>query len=147
VKRTALVRRTPLRGTGTYLFRRTPLARAGSRVTSRHRARRTGFDRATKARILDRDLASCVIAVCCDGSPGTAQTVHHLENRGMGGAESANVVTNGVAACHLDNGWVEDFPDQARAFGWKRVRGHAPAVVYPDGRRYQLLTDGTRRPA
>lgn len=109
--------------------------------------RRTGFDLATKDVILDRDRHACVIAVHCDGQPGSAQTVHHLENRGMGGAPSTNVVTNGVAARHLDNAWVEDHPLQARQMGWKRPRGTIGPVVYPDGRRYQLLSDGTRRPA
>lgn len=134
-------------------MKRTPLARR-TRLTARARQphtptrrRPTGFPPDVKAEILSRDGRACVIAVCCDGRPGSAQTVHHLENRGMGGAASTNTVTNGVAACHLDNAWVEDHPAEARASGWKRRRGQ-PAdspVLYPDG-WHQLQPDGSRTP-
>lgn len=142
MKRTGLARLTPL-PRGRRLARTSLIARR-SITTSR---RMTGFSRAVKAIIFDRDRHSCVIAVLCDGHPGTAQTVHHLANRGMGGAPSANGVTNGVACCHADNGWLEDHPAAAYHQGWKRRRGTTGPVRYPDGRRWLLLADGTRRPA
>lgn len=145
MKRTArLPRRTPL-PRGKALKRAQLLARRS--VTPARPRRTTGFDPATRALILNRDQHACIIAVSCDGSPGTAQTVHHLENRGMGGAPSCNTVQNGVASCHLDNGWVEDNVDRARLLGWKRRRGDPPdrPVFYPAG-WYRLDPDGTRHP-
>lgn len=141
-RRTALI---PGKTLARSPWRRKPMQLADNSRTTR--GRRTGFDRATKAVIFDRDRHSCVIAVECDGRPGTAQTVHHLENRGMGGAPWLNTVTNGIACCHLDNAWVEDHPAQAQAASWKRARGTTGPVRYPDGQWWLLSPDGTRRPA
>jgi hypothetical protein len=118
------------------------------RTGIRSRRKPTGFDRPTQARIFDRDGHACVVAHHCDGTVGTAQTVNHIENRGMGGSSdpAVNTITNGFAVCHADNGWLEDFPVRAYGGGWKRRRGLDPApVLYPDGLRYWLRPDGTRR--
>lgn len=127
-------------------MRRTGALRRLALTAATRSRRRTGFGRAAKAVIFDRDRHACVIAVECDGRPGTAQTVHHLENRGAGGSPQANAVTNGVACCHLCNAWLEDHPLIAYAKGWKRRRGQTGPVLYADG-WHQLLPDGTRRPA
>jgi hypothetical protein len=104
----------------------------------------TGFDRQTKARILDRDGHRCVV---CQGT-GTL-TVHHRLNRGMGGDPTVNTVRHGIAACWPCNSLMESDARVAlvaKVNGWKLRHGDpiTTPVLYPDGDWYVLDIYGQR---
>ncbi len=147
-----LERRTPLRARRelrrTVALRRTAPA-PGTDTTRRQP--RTGFPPKVRRSILARDGNACV---CCGITREQAPlTVHHRINRGMGGDPTVSTVVHGIACCWPCNGLMETSPTratEARRNGWKVKRGQDPAkvrVVYPDGRRWLLLPDGTRRVA
>lgn len=136
------------------MARRKPMRRVALRrnatQTVRHR-RPTGFDPKTAKAILDRDDRTCT---SCGATPPRARiTVHHRVNRGMGGDRTVSTVVHGLAMCWPCNGLMEASPgraEQAREAGWKLDRSQDPAqvpVLYPDGRRWLLTPDGSRRAA
>lgn len=117
------------------------------------RPRRTGFGRATKALILDRDGWACV---CCGLTVAQVPlTVHHRRNRGAGGSRDprTNGPANGIACCRSCNDLMEASAaraTEARARGWKLVHGQDPhlvPVVDWAGRAWLLDAYGQRRPA
>lgn len=155
MKRTALVRRTPLKTTrrlrGAGLFARQVRFAEIPRASSTRRRRPTGFDRPTRRAIYDRDGHACV---CCGITKDQAPlTVHHRINRGHGGNPTVNTVVHGIVCCWPCNGLMETSPEraaEARRNGWKLLRHQDPAqvpVLYPDEQRWLLRADGTRHPA
>lgn len=136
------------RGTG---LRRTGALKRAAMAATRNR---TGFDRATRALVRDRD------SICqgCGATPAAAQRegmrleVHHRWAAGRGGPDTAD---NGVLICGLGNyAGCHRKVDQERAWALRRglvlLTGTDPGsvpVVDNDGHRWQLFRDGTRRAA
>lgn len=138
-----MARGPALRGTGA--LRRLALVATTSRPT--------GFDRRTRALILDRDGHACV---CCGLTAAQTRIVaHHRRNRGHGGSRDpiVNGPANGIACCWTCNDLMESNAPraaEARARGWKLIAGQDPlAVPVVDwvGRRWLLDEHGTRRAA
>ena len=141
---------------GAALRRAGTLRRAALAAASKTRSGRsiTGFDRATRALVCDRD------AVCqgCGDTPSQAKAkglrleVHHRWAAGRGGPDTAD---NGVLICGLGNyAGCHRKVDQDRA--WALTRGlvlrtgtnpGAVPVVDSTGHRWHLFRDGTRRAA
>jgi hypothetical protein len=116
VKRTALVRRTPLARTG----------RLRSAAWTKSVRRRTGFDRRTLALIRDRD-ARCQ---GCGAGPGQVREsglrleVHHRLAKSRGGKDD---ISNGLLLCGLGNAaGCHRRVDHERA--WAILRGLAVAT-------------------
>lgn len=151
MKRTGWPQRTvPLpRGRGPK--RRTPLR--ATRAKTRARREELGFDRRTKALILDRDLHTCV---CCGITAARARIIaHHRINRGHGGSRDpvVNSVAAGMACCTTCNDLMEASAPrllEARNRGWKLRRGQDPTavrVVDFAGRAWAYDQHGGRRAA
>uniref|UniRef100_UPI003F498A4D HNH endonuclease n=1 Tax=Streptomyces sp. CA-136453 TaxID=3240050 RepID=UPI003F498A4D len=106
--------------------------------------RRTGPTDEVRAQVFARDNHRCVRC-----ASGRDLTIHHRVNRGMGSSreEWINRPQNLLTACRTCNGWFEDHPRESYSEGWKVRRPMLPTeltVLYPDGRQYALLADGTR---
>lgn len=107
-------------------------------------------------RVLVRDEFRCVLAL--PGCAGEASLADHRANRGMGGSSILNDLAVLIAACGLCNGRKEDahgamrrilvergvrvVPDSTHAKTLLRCR--TKSVLYPDGIRYRLTSDGQR---
>lgn len=112
--------------------------------------RETGFDRRTKALILDRDGHACV---CCGLTAAQTRIVcHHRRNRGHGGSKDpvTNGPANGIACCWTCNDLMESSAPratEARARGWKLTAGQNPLqvpVIDWVGRHWYLDAHGQR---
>lgn len=117
-----------------------------------------GLPKRLVAAVLDRDQHRCVLAL--DDCQGEANLADHRANRGHGGARTGVLdrMSNLVAACGLCNGAKEDATGVVRlsleARGLRlmtdsthrktALRALVTPVVYPDGREFYLLDDGTR---
>lgn len=106
--------------------------------------------------VLERDGGRCVIAgpFCTV----VATVADHRANRGHGGSKVLNDPRCLVAACELCNGWKEDAHGEDRErLIYRGIRVEKDStnaktvsrcanktVLYPDGRWFFLLADGTR---
>lgn len=85
-----------------------------------------GFDATQKAIVLFRDGGKC----CLCG--GVAEVANHRINRGMGGRNSLNRLSNACALCHICNGLIESDASAAtlaRTRGIKLDDGTDPAAT------------------
>lgn len=113
----------------------------------------------TVALVIQRDGGLCVLSIP-DDCLGMATCADHRANRGQGGAKHRvlDQPSNLVAACGVCNGLKEDAEGALRADLERRgvrlrqdsthrktaLRALVTPVVYPDGRAFWLLDDGTR---
>jgi hypothetical protein len=107
--------------------------------------------------VLDRDRICVIASPWCTGVPSCAD---HRVGRGMGGNRRLDVPENLVAACGVCNGLKESdvrvardclrrglLLNRGRSTTEDLVRCGRVPVVFPDGSRWVLRSDGTRVPA
>ncbi len=115
------------------------------------------FTKKQREKVFDRDGGLCIVrGPSCFGH---GQVLHHRANRGMGGAgKTLDRLSNALLSCSPCNGWIEDSTDELREILIVRgvrvipasthaataARARETSVVYPDGRVFMLLDDGTR---
>ena len=145
VKRSALpARKTPL-------VRAVPLPRQPAPTSSRTpqgAPKKTGPDEETRALVLARDGAMCVVC----GKPGTdfdPLVPHHRQNRGAGGSKdpAVNLPSNLIHIHFWTNRAFEDTRRHYYTNGWKVKHPTDPAtvpVLWWDGKRYLLDSSGNR---
>lgn len=112
----------------------------------------------TVALVIQRDGGLCMLRIS-KACTGVADCADHRANRGSGGAgQRLNQPSNLIAACSFCNGAKEDSHGGVRADLERRglrlrsdsthlktaLRAVVMPVMYPDGREYYLLDDGTR---
>lgn len=110
------------------------------------------------ALVLERDHGRCVIAG--PNCTGVATVCDHRANRGSGGSKVLDDPRCLIGSCWTDNSWKADATGNDRAELVRRgvivekaatnhqtvVRCAYTPVVYPDGARLYLLSDGRRVP-
>jgi hypothetical protein len=117
----------------------------------------TGFSKADRTFVLERDGGVCLMWNTNPWCAYTADTVNHRINRGSGGSKGLNARVNGCAICSSCNGLIEHDPDLAevaRERGVKVRSSHnldrdlenlaVTWLVHPIIGAYQLGPDGSR---
>ena len=116
MKRTALVRKTPLARSSSSLGTRTPLARSSTlkpRSAARDRAYRGPDGRRALVGRLLAETPRCQIRVLCAGA--TAVDVHERLKRSRGGNILDPIQAHMVTACRTCHDWTEREPAAATA--------------------------------
>lgn len=131
----------------TSLLRRTPLQRVGSlpRQAIRRVRSLTGPSPAVRALVVHRDCGKCVVCAA------TGEQVHHRQARSLGGSSdpAINSPVNLILVCARHHRDIESWRTSAEKCGYlvRRPKNPADVPVIVHGQGWmQLLASGKREP-